>query len=437
MKKQPPSAEIEELMQAYVENSLEAGRAGTLLDAVKRDPSLAQVLIEHLESDAAIREAVSQTDWVSVTQVTPSGIIRARDLFRPSHRRLAVALAACIGFLAVSTSLFLGKDFQPVLAGGFTEPVGVDRNGTELRVSRGFRLERGDKILNNAESITLDYAPEKTRIELTPGTIVTLRGSFRGKRFDLDRGELYAKVAPQPLAKPMILHTTHAQARVLGTEFVLQATSAQTRLDVLEGKVRFTRTSNHQRVDVEGGYYAETSRPGALVHKPITGKIVREVWLGLSGDTLQSLIFDERFPTTPDRTDYPPSFESHTNWTSAFGTRLRGYVTPPRTGDYLFSVSGNGQIRLFLSPDDDPANKAIVAQIIFSPNRVEGDTSHVASSDKSEPITLEAGQRYYMEVLHKFGTGTDDLIVTWQGPDGEAEAIPAKALNMFSKSGGK
>lgn len=44
------------------------------------------------------------------------------------------------------------------------------------------------------------------------------------------------------------------------------------------------------------------------------------------------------------------------------------------------------------------------------------------ASQKSAPVRLEAGKRYYIEALHKQGWGGDNLAVAWQMPDGKMEA---------------
>ena len=44
-------------------------------------------------------------------------------------------------------------------------------------------------------------------------------------------------------------------------------------------------------------------------------------------------------------------------------------------------------------------------------------------SQASAPITLSAGQRYYIEVRHKQADQKDNLAVAWQPPGGEREVI--------------
>src|SRR4029079_1600561 len=40
---------------------------------------------------------------------------------------------------------------------------------------------------------------------------------------------------------------------------------------------------------------------------------------------------------------------------------------------------------------------------------------------QSAPVALEKGKRYYMEILHKDGTGGDAIGIGWQLPSGKLE----------------
>src|SRR5204863_810997 len=53
-------------------------------------------------------------------------------------------------------------------------------------------------------------------------------------------------------------------------------------------------------------------------------------------------------------------------------------------------------------------------------------------TSKSPAIPLVAGRRYYIEVLHKEGSGGDHLAVGWTLPDGTDERpIPGKRLSPY------
>ena len=94
------------------------------------------------------------------------------------------------------------------------------------------------------------------------GTRVELRGETElrdviPKRMFLARGTLEARVTKQAAAT--IFETPQAEAKVLGTTLRLQVDAKGTLLEVDEGKVRLTRTSDQKAVDVVAGTFATAS----------------------------------------------------------------------------------------------------------------------------------------------------------------------------------
>ena len=54
-------------------------------------------------------------------------------------------------------------------------------------------------------------------------------------------------------------------------------------------------------------------------------------------------------------------------------------------------------------------------------------TNH--ASQQSNSITLQAGKRYYIEALHKEGTGNDNLSIGWKMPNGTIQG-PIAGANL-------
>ncbi len=429
----PQQADIEQLTQGYLEGALTGAEAERLLVLLKSNEALTPLLLEGLRTDSLIRELLSKNQWQILEPhvlQTDRRLINARHWFR---FRMWQSLAATIAVLAISAAWFFSPGSEPVISGNLSKPVEVQRKGTSLMANAGFHLKPNDLLHSVGEHVSIDFLPEKTHLTIAPTSKVKFMGSRRGKRVELLEGELAAVVDHQPFAKPMVIRTPQAEARVIGTEFSLRSASNQTLLEVREGKVRLNRRGESKSIEVEGGYFAVAARGLDLLAARATGKLLRECWLNLPGGTLQSLIFSPLFPGKPTSTGFTPSFEMSTNWGRPFGTRTRGYLTPPLTGDYRFVVRGNGQMRLFLSPDEDPENKAIIAQIIFSVNRTDGDATGTASTNVSDPIPLEVGHYYYVELLHKFGNGTDEMSVLWTRPDGRSEPISSVHLAPVAK----
>ncbi|MHC4559203.1 MAG: hypothetical protein ACYS80_18085, partial [Planctomycetota bacterium] len=94
----------------------------------------------------------------------------------------------------------------------------------------------------------------------------------------------------------------------------------------------------------------------------------------------------------------------------------------------VFWISGDDECQLWLSTDDNPANIRQVSHVTTWTNSREWDKE---DTQKSSPITLQAGQKYYIEALMKEGGGGDSLAVGWGGPTiGEGpEVIDGKYLS--------
>ncbi|MHC4312026.1 MAG: PA14 domain-containing protein, partial [Planctomycetota bacterium] len=105
----------------------------------------------------------------------------------------------------------------------------------------------------------------------------------------------------------------------------------------------------------------------------------------------------------------PTLFEAPVDWAHYYGTRMHGFLYPPVSGDYTFWISSDDASELWLSTDDNPANKALIAfETTWSQSR-EWQTG----AEQSASIALTGGQKYYIEALHKEGDGKDNLAVTW------------------------
>jgi ferric-dicitrate binding protein FerR (iron transport regulator) len=112
--------------------------------------------------------------------------------------------------------------------------------------------------------------PGDTRLELgSDGRMEEIHGTGDQMRLSLTKGMLLASVAKQTGARSVVVLTPHAEITVLGTRFVVQVGSDETRLDVEEGKVRNRRLSDKRTVDVAAGHTLSTGKVGPLTPKPL------------------------------------------------------------------------------------------------------------------------------------------------------------------------
>jgi tetratricopeptide (TPR) repeat protein len=160
------------------------------------------------------------------------------------------------------------------------------------------------------------------------------------------------------------------------------------------------------------------------------GKIVREYWKDIPGKRVADLTHHPAFQGKPTGTDVLTSLQGPTDWEDNYGARIRGYVNAPTDGIYYFWISSDNQSELWLSTDESPANRRLIARVVGETDPLSWDEQ---DSQKSRPLVLKGGRRYYIEVLHKEEAGEDHLAVGWQLPTGHQERpIPASRLSSFT-----
>jgi hypothetical protein len=160
----------------------------------------------------------------------------------------------------------------------------------------------------------------------------------------------------------------------------------------------------------------------------VTGSILRQWWTGISGTAISSLTSNANYPNNPTGSGQLTSLEAPTNWADNYGTRIRGYIHPTASGSYTFWVAGDDNTELYLSTSDNPASATRIAYVNGWTNSREWNKY---STQQSATINLVAGQKYYIEVLHKEATGGDNIAVAWQGPGITQQVIAGNYLSPF------
>jgi hypothetical protein len=156
----------------------------------------------------------------------------------------------------------------------------------------------------------------------------------------------------------------------------------------------------------------------ALVLTSSAGGLLREVYLDIPGSSVADLLNSPKFPDSPDSTNILQEFEAPINVFEEYGQRVRGFVIPPATGSYIFWISSDDNSVLYLSTNEDPANKAEIASV---PGWTASREWTLYPEQQSALIPLQAGRIYYIEALMKEGGGGRQLAVRWQLPDGTIE----------------
>lgn len=166
---------------------------------------------------------------------------------------------------------------------------------------------------------------------------------------------------------------------------------------------------------------------------PAKGIVYRDYWLNVPGSTVSDLTSLSTYPDQPSGYDQLDSLNGPQDWADNYGDRIQGELYPPTTGDYTFYISSDDSSQLWLSTDDQPANKALIASVAgWAP--VDSFTKF--ATQVSVPVTLTAGKAYYFEILHKEGTVSDHITVDWSGPGIAQQVIGSKYISTYPAPSG-
>jgi hypothetical protein len=154
----------------------------------------------------------------------------------------------------------------------------------------------------------------------------------------------------------------------------------------------------------------------------ITGLVKQEIWG--PGSPFTRAQVNAGTAGAPTTTRYINMFDVP-DFADEYAQRLSTWFVPPANGNYVFLLSSDDDSDLFLSTNDDPANKRIIAQQAGWNGTREwngGQNLTQRRSDQWSPdggvtvpfaagIPLTGGQQYYIEATHREGGGGDNLSV--------------------------
>jgi chitodextrinase len=154
--------------------------------------------------------------------------------------------------------------------------------------------------------------------------------------------------------------------------------------------------------------------------------VKEEIWTNIPGYPIVNIPVTK----TPDSVATLSTLEIPVNLAYNYGCRIRGFIIPPVTGKYTFYLCSDDNGELWLSEDNQPANKVKIAYIEEWTNSREWTKS---ATQKSSELYLTAGQRYYFEALMKQGGGGSNLAVGWNIPGtATIEVIGTPNIDKFT-----
>lgn len=270
---------VEMLLARWRHGDLDEREAARLRAHLTGDPRLLQGAADDLLAERLIRASRGG-------EVRASRVLRAigsggdlaaavmRRIARPSRRRLRSAAPrsrlpawAAVGFAAAAVLavavLAPRTRGEPAGSGGQERDMVLSRSRGSVTVADA-RVEAGAVLRDGAAlrvaagaSATVTFA-DGSRLEVAPETQVVLRAE-PAKRLAMERGSVTVDAAPQPAGRPLVVETPDAVATVLGTRFTVDTDGVRTRLEVIEGTVRFASADGGDAEDIRAGGSSERS----------------------------------------------------------------------------------------------------------------------------------------------------------------------------------
>lgn len=377
---EPSRTEIERLISDAVEElrdgSLDAVRLESIRQILLTSQDARRIYLEYNRLSHLLASAkIPRPDTASET--AQGTVTRARDT--PLYNRPGILAAAILmTLLAVSTITILSSGRRDASLRMIARLEQVNGTVTVTSVDAksrpdqpGTELQSGDTVRTGAglSSAVVTY-PDGTRVLVLDSTSVTLADDGQ-KSAVVHSGTLSASVAKQPSNAPMLLVTPQDRVEVLGTRFVLQAKATGTDVSVNHGRIRLTRLSDGQSIEVPAGRRVMSSAESELTLQDIPSAPVD--W---------SVDFEDGLPS---------GWQTGTFVTDELPDGSRGAVLSDRLrqdGHDLFNIVGASQwaYGLFSTHDDSHLNFTFKMDqpgwidIIICTRTVEGDPPAFSSN---------------------------------------------------------
>ncbi|MBI5687760.1 MAG: FecR domain-containing protein [Verrucomicrobia bacterium] len=267
-----------EQLIAYVSGTLAAQERERLEEQLAGDEAALRSVVEQERLDAALRamfggaaereqvkrailEVVSGTSYQEIKSSVMHDIVAPCFSFRDWLAGWRGVLAGGLAAAACAALAFLlwprpetVSPIQFARLSSVRNAVVVVRDDGEFAAKDGAVLQPGDAVRVGDGAATVVLA-DKTRLMLAERTELKLGGDAT-RELQLLAGRLTASVAKQPADRPLTIRTPLAVARVVGTEFTLNAAPRATRIEVSEGLVKIAHVGVDSAVEVAGGEFA-------------------------------------------------------------------------------------------------------------------------------------------------------------------------------------
>ena len=190
---------------------------------------------------------------------------------------------------------------------------------------------------------------------------------------------------------------------------------------------------------IKGKTWSFTTGPRGI------GSILYKYYDGIDGVTPADLYNNPNYPDNPTSTWLVANYEAATeagaiitDWDDYYGAEMEGWLYVKQSGNYTFWIASDDGSELWLSTDDEQANEVMIASVSgwTDSRNYDGTAGVPGANQRSAPIALTGGMRYYTRAVYKEGSGGDNCAVTWSGPDTgnvRAPVLPGSQLRGFEQ----
>ena len=160
------------------------------------------------------------------------------------------------------------------------------------------------------------------------------------------------------------------------------------------------------------------------------------IWRSMCGPNLANLRQSPFFPRYPDEEKLITAdlFQIEDDRVD-YGQQLHGYLHPAKSGTYRFAIASDDSSELWLSPNEDPDEKLMIARVFTTESAAWTQKNQLDKYPEqiSNDVKLRGGNRYYIEVIHKQGSGDGFVQVFWKRSSGaDFKVISSEYLSRYS-----
>ena len=200
---------------------------------IQNDEAFAKLYTEFLMDESLMKDALNE---LSITGHEPSEPKPSKKSFYLITSTLMAAAALFVFFFM--NPLQQNPDFLPKLISVTSNP--QFQIGQKLQLGKFYKISEG-------ELLRIEY-PDKSILEFKDECEFSFSRKANSKLIHLTKGHMYGDIQKQLLGS-MLIETSSAKAKILGTRFNLSCQDQESILEVLHGKIHFqNRTGSDDMV---------------------------------------------------------------------------------------------------------------------------------------------------------------------------------------------